>query len=246
MPGPLQRGVQRGAPLPYSILAGVESCAEGWLVATGNLQGITLAPQPPQVFASLADVLDYRPAFSVIALHAPVGLPEEPGQPRACDVAAREVLGNRRAAVVPPPAHAVLGAAGSYEEAKAIDPSMGAATWRLLPRIAEVATEVGSYRQRVLWEVNPELAFWQMNDGRPLRFRKRSQHGRQERTQLLVAKLPGAERLLNNRPRGVRVDRLLDAAADLWMARRIVARAVTRLADPPEWDAEGVRMDLVC
>jgi predicted RNase H-like nuclease len=123
---------------------------------------------------------------------------------------------------------------------------MGAATWRLLPRVAEVVAEVGSYRQRVVWEVNPELAFWQMNEGRPLRFRKRSQLGRQERLNLLGAKLPGVDRLLSGRPRGVRVDRLIDAGADLWMARRIVARAITRLADPPEWDSEGVRMDLVC
>jgi predicted RNase H-like nuclease len=237
--------LHRGAPLPYRLLAGVESCAGGWLVAAGNLQGITLAPQPPMIFPSLIDVLDYKPAFTVISLHAPVGLPEHPGQQRACDAAARRVLGHRRAAVVPPPPRGAV-RAGSFEEAKAIDPSIGVATWKMLPRIAEVVSEVGSYRQRVVWEVNPELAFWQMNEGRPLRFRKRSQLGRQERLNLVQAKLPGAERLLDARPHGVRVDRLLDAAADLWMARRIVARAVTRLADPPEWDTEGVRMDLVC
>jgi predicted RNase H-like nuclease len=231
--------------LPYRLLAGVESCAGGWLVAAGNLQGINLAPQPPMVFPSLVDVLDYKPAFTVVALHAPVGLPERPGQQRACDIAARRVLGHRRAAVVPaPPRRAVK--AGSYEEAKGFDPSIDVATWKMLPRVAEVVSEVGSWRQRVVWEVNPELAFWQMNEGRPLRFRKRSQLGRQERVNLVHAKLPGAERLLDARPHGVRVDRLLDAAADLWMARRIVARAVTRLADPPEWDTEGVRMDLVC
>ena len=60
-----------GTALP--VLAGVEPCAGGWLVAPGNLQGITLAPQPAYVLDSLADVLDYRPSFSVVALHAPVG-----------------------------------------------------------------------------------------------------------------------------------------------------------------------------
>ena len=62
----------------------------------------------------------------------------------------------------------------------------------------------------------------------------------------LAARLPGAERVLAERPKGVREGKLLDALADLWTARRIMARAITRLSDPPAWDADGVRMDIVC
>ena len=51
--------------LPYQILAGVEPVPGGWLVAPGNLQGINLAPQPASVMPTLADVLDYRPSFTV-------------------------------------------------------------------------------------------------------------------------------------------------------------------------------------
>ena len=40
-------------------------------------------------------------------------------------------------------------------------------------------------------------------------------------------------------PKGVREGKLLDALADLWTARRILARAITRLADPPAWDNDG-------
>jgi predicted RNase H-like nuclease len=236
---------QRASALPYQILAGVEPCAGGWLVAPGNLQGINLAPQPAYVLSSLADVLDYRPSFSVVALHAPVGLADGPDEPRACDVMAKELLGARRGAAMPAPSRKLLDAR-TFAEAKEIDPTLDIVRWRALPKASEAVREVQSWRQRAVWEVNPELAFRKMNEGNQLRYGRRTMHGMQERQALLATKLPGAERVLAERPRGVREGKLLDALADLWTARRIMARAITRLADPPAWDADGVRMDIVC
>jgi predicted RNase H-like nuclease len=235
----------RASALPYQVLGGVEPCAGGWLVAPGNLQGINLAPQPAYVLSSLADILDYRPSFSVVALHAPVGLTDGPDEHRACDVLARQLLGRRGGAVVLAPSRKLLDAK-SFEEAKQIDPSLDIVRWRSLPKAVEAISEVQSWRQRSVWEVHPELAFKQMNDGAGLRYGRRTMHGLQERRALLAAKLPGSERVLAERPKGVREGKLLDALADLWTARRIMARAITRLSDPPAWDADGVRMDIVC
>jgi predicted RNase H-like nuclease len=239
------RGGPARSALPYQILAGVEPVPGGWLLAPGNLQGITLAPQPAQVFSNLADILDSRPAFTVVALHAPVGLLEGPDSRRPCDVEARARLGRRGASIVRAPSRALLGAA-TYEEARAIDPSLDIVRWRSLAKAAEVAREVQSWRQRLVWEVNPELAFTQMNDGEPIPFGRRTEHGRKIRRELIVTKLAGAERILNSRPKGVREQKLMDALADLWTARRIMARAISRMSDPPLWDGEGVRMDIVC
>jgi predicted RNase H-like nuclease len=236
---------QRGSALPYQVLAGVEPCAGGWLVAPGNLQGISLAPQPAYVLSSLADVLDYRPSFSVVALHAPVGLTEGTDERRLCDTTARQLLGPRAGAAVPAPSRKLLDAQ-SFDEAKSIDPTLDIVRWRSLPKAVEAIREVQSWRQRSVWEVNPELAFRQMNDGQSLRYGRRTVHGLQERAALLQMKLPGADRVVRERPRGVREGKLLDALADLWTARRVMARAITRLSDPPVWDAEGVRMDIVC
>jgi predicted RNase H-like nuclease len=235
----------RHSALPYQVLAGVEPCAGGWLVAPGNLQGINLAPQPAYVLPSLADVLDYRPSFSVVALHAPVGLTDGPDERRACDVVAKQLLGRRGGAAVAAPSRKLLDAR-TFEEAKQIDPTLDIVRWRSLPKALEAINEVQSWRQRSVWEVNPELAFRQMNEGVELRYGRRSIHGLGERRALLAAKLPGTERILAERPKGVREGKLLDALADLWIARRIVARAITRLSDPPVWDADGVRMDIVC
>ena len=158
-----EAGPARSA-LPYQILAGVEPCPGGWLVAPGNMQGITMAPQPAYVLTSLADVLDYRPSFSVVALHAPVGLTDRPDERRLCDTTARDLLGARAGAAVPAPSRQLLDAR-TFEEAKEIDPSLDIVRWRALPKAAEAIREVQSWRQRAVWEVNPELAFRQMNDG---------------------------------------------------------------------------------
>lgn len=230
--------------LPYKILAGVEPVTGGWLVAPGNLQGINLAPQPAYVMASLADVLDYRPAFTVVALHAPVGVVEKPGERRSADVEARKRLGRRGGSAVPAPSRALL-AATSYEEAHLIDPNLDIVRWRTLAKAAEAIQEVQSWRQRNVFEVNPELAYASMNEGQPIQFGRRTQLGREARRNLIEAKLAGAGRVLAERPRGVREEKLLDVLADLWTARRIMARAITRMAEDAVWDEEGVRMDIV-
>lgn len=230
--------------LPYQVLAGVEPVTGGWLVAPGNLQGINLAPQPAQVMPTLAEVLDYRPAFTVVALHAPVGVMDKPGQQRSCDVEARTRLGRRAGSAVPAPTRALL-EASTYEEARAMDPSLDIVRWRAMAKAAEAVREVQSWRQRTVFEVNPELALTTMNDGRPIAYGRRTQLGREVRRSLVVEKLPGAEGVLAQRPRGVREEKLIDALADLWTARRIMARAIVRTAEEPTWDEEGVRMDIV-
>jgi predicted RNase H-like nuclease len=102
--------LKRGAPVPYRLLAGVEPCGRGWLVVSGKLQGVSLFPEPPQLLGTLIEILDYRPSFEIVALHAPIGLPSalHPGG-RASDRAARRLLGPRRgSAIVSPPSRSVL------------------------------------------------------------------------------------------------------------------------------------------
>jgi len=231
--------LKRGAPMPYRLLAGVEPSGPGWLVVTGKLQGVSLFPEPPQVMGTIVEILDYRPSFEIVALHAPIGLPSEhhPGG-RACDREARRLLGPRRgAAIVSPPARSVL------DDEKGA--GMSAVVRMLLPRMREVQRDVASYHQRVVFEVHPELGFYQMNEDSPLRNGKRTRAGIEERLSLLQAKMPGLARLLDNRPEAVSLPRLLDACVDLWTARRIAARAVARLPEVPEWNEDGLRMELV-
>jgi predicted RNase H-like nuclease len=109
----------------------------------------------------------------------------------------------------------------------------------------EVAREMAPYRQRSIFEVHPELTFFQLNDDQPLRYKKRSMHGQNERRALLESKIPGVERILDARITPVRKAHLLDATACMWTARRIFGRAMTRVPEDPEWDNEGLRMEIL-
>jgi predicted RNase H-like nuclease len=231
--------LKRGAPLPYRPLAGVEPCPGGWFVVSGKLQGVSLFPEPPQVVASINDVLDNRPPYEIIALHAPIGLPGEPIKGgRACDRAARKLLGVRRgAAVTAPPSRSM-----AYDT---VGTGLSAVVRAQLARIREVQRDVASYHQRSVFEVHPELGFYQLNEDKPLRYGKRTHLGIEERLALLQARMPGLERVLDNIPTGVRLPTVLDACVDLWTARRIAARAVSRLPEVPEWNEDGLRMELV-
>ncbi len=234
-----QSSLKRGAPLPYKLLAGVEPCRGGWLVVTGKLQGVSLFPEPPQVLKSINDILDYRPPFEIVALHSPIGLPNDraPGG-RACDREARRLLGPRRGTSIasPPPRSALSDTDGH---------GLSVVIRNLLPRIREVQRDVASYHQRVVFEVHPELGFYQLNEDKPLRHPKRTVAGTQERLGLLAERMPVLERVLENRPERISLPKLLDACVDLWTARRIAARAITRLPELSEWNDDGLRMELV-
>ena len=101
------------------------------------------------------------------------------------------------------------------------------------------------YRQRTVFEVHPELSFFQINGDVPLRWSKKFEAGQDERRTLLRNRIPGVERILETELDEVPFTHLLDAAALLWTARRISARAGTRLPADPEWDDEGLRMEFV-
>ena len=232
----------RGAKLPYRPLAGVVPCPGGWLVAGAKLQGITLSPEEPQVFRTLLDVIDYKPAYQIISLAAPIGLLDEP-EPggRHCDRDARRLVGwPRNGAIVSAPARSVL-----RDLAQGMEVQVSAVSRRIIGRIVEVEDNVQPYWQRTVFEVHPELSFFQLNEDRPLRFSKHRRVGVEERTALLKARLPGVERILDTRVAGAKPTHHVDAAVCLWTARRIAARAVNRLPEDPEWDSAGLRMEIV-
>jgi predicted RNase H-like nuclease len=243
VPGPRRHGPQ----LPYRLLGGVEPCPGGWLVVIGKLQGITLLPEQALVIEKFVDVLDYRPSFDVLALHAPIGLPSEPTPGgRSCEREARKVLGwPRSGAIASSPTRAAL-QADTYAEAKERNGgSMSAVWWTLRRHLLEVDSVIGPYHQRTVYEVHPELGFHQMNEDRTLRLPKHTRPGQDERCELLVHRMPGVQRLFEDIPAGARLEHVLDASADLWTARRISARALHRLPEDPEWDDTGLRMELV-
>jgi predicted RNase H-like nuclease len=211
-------------------------------VAGAKLQGITLSPEEPQVFRTLLDVIDYKPAYQIVSLAAPIGLLDEPVPGgRQCDRDARRLIGwPRNGAIVSAPARAVL-----RDYAAGFDVSLSVVSRRLIDRFAEVDQNAQPYWQRTVFEVHPELSFFQLNEDQPMRYSKHRRAGVEERTALLKARLPGVERILDPRVMGAKPAHQVDGAVCLWTARRIAARAVSRLPEDPQWDSAGLRMEIV-
>lgn len=241
------RSPRRGAQLPYQLLAGVVPSRRGWLAATAKLQGITMAPETPQVFGTFLEVLDYKPAYQVITAFVPIGLPDEPlPRGRKCDREARKVLRwPRSGAIVSAPSRAAL-RCGSYDKAVlASGGHLSPISWQRFKKIAEVDNDIAPYWQRTVFEVHPELSYFQLNGDEALTYSKRTQAGREERSSVLKTKFPGVDRILDATLKDVTAAQLLDAAACLWTARRILSRSVSRLPEDPEWDGQGLRMEIV-
>ncbi len=71
------------------------------------------------------------------------------------------------------------------------------------------------------YEVHPEVSFWRLNNRRPMVHRKSRVVGRLERLLLLKRQFPEIEQYVTERPAGVGVDDLLDAAVAAWTGLRI-------------------------
>ena len=232
---------RHGPSLPYSLVAGVTPCRGGWLVAGAKLQGTIFAPEDPVRMDVFVDVVDTRPGYSIIALNAPVGgLDQATVGGRTCDREARALLGRRGSAVKSAPI-----AVDSPDGTDLLPDQLDAISRTLLPRYQEVAREMAPFRQRTIYEVNADLSFFQLNGDVPMRWSKYSEKGIGERRSLIESKLPGALRIIDAEVSGASPSHLLDVAAILWTARRVFARAAVRIPSEPEWDEQGLRMELV-
>lgn len=186
--------------------AGVDGCRGGWVVALDPPGGIVTL-----VVRRISDVLLL--ADGVVAVDMPIGLPDHPGERRACDTAARRALGPRRSSVFPAPSRAALRAHRWSREL-----GVNKQTWNLVPKVVEVDDAWGSR----LHEVHPELAF-SLLAGEPLPSPKSTANGLADRRMVLREAFPEAETL--RRLPGAADDDVLDALACLWSARRIAAGA---------------------
>lgn len=231
-------------------VAGIDGCPAGWVACYRHLAS---GAMQFRVAAAIARLLAAPQPVACFAVDMPIGLPAaaEPGG-RACERAARALLGRRSSCVFATPCRGAL-AAPSYAEALQRNRASSAASlglsrqaWNIVPRIGQLDALLRAdpaLGQRV-HEAHPELAFARMNRDRPLAAGKRTAQGRTQRQRLLarhgLGAAIGAAALY---PRhAVAIDDLLDAAALARTAELIVRRQHRRLpADPPR-DQHGIVM----
>ena len=198
--------------------------------------------------ATSAEILDLpsilrsrTPELAFLAIDISIGLFDHT---RACDIAARQLLGwPRRNSVFPVPCRAAL-AATTYAEACATNllrtsKKLSRQTYCIAPKIKEVDDAITPDSQRWAFEVHPEVCFWALNEHRPMGHNKKTREGVAERISVLKPVFAEIERHLLNRPPGVGMDDLLDAAAAAWTALRLHNGEARQVCEP-ERDEKGL------
>jgi predicted RNase H-like nuclease len=182
--------------------------------------------------------------LSVVAVDMQFGL--APAGPRACDGEARARLGRRRATVFPTPIRPLL-TASDHGEAVRLGRSLDGRgisiqAFNLLPKIAELDAAIDPALCDRVVEAHPESCFAAMA-GAPLATTKRSAEGHAERLDLLERHVGETTALHRRRP-GTARDDVLDAAANLWSARRWLRGEADVLGDG-RLDERGLPMRIV-
>jgi predicted RNase H-like nuclease len=233
-------------------VAGVDGCKVGWIAVIRQLtepDEVRLA-----VFSSFAEVLNYSPTISVIAVDMPIGLPDRIGAAgRGPEKAARRHLGDRQSSVFAVPARAAV-YAEDYAKACEIAQTtseppkkVSKQAFYLFPKIREIDGLMTPELEARVFEVHPELAFWRLNNGEAMNLPKKIKSrangpGLDQRRDLLVS--CGLERdfLDQTPPRGCGRDDLLDAAANCLIAGRIAAGRAEPFPNAFQRDGKGLRM----
>jgi predicted RNase H-like nuclease len=160
------------------------------------------------------------PGVDVIGIDMPIGLAED--GPRACDVAARRLLGRAGSSVFPAPLRPVL-ACASYAEACAVSRAasgraLSVQAWNLVPSIRSLDDALGDPPDARVVEVHPELAFRALDER--VTARKATARGLAQRVRALEPALDVLDALAAA-PDGVPAVDCLDACAAAVAARRV-------------------------
>ena len=214
-------------------VAGVDGCRAGWIVVHDGRATVQ---------HDFAAVLAALPDDAVVAVDIPIGLADlyEVGG-RECDRLARARLGRvRGTSVFPAPPRPAL-AARSLDTARSLGWPATQQAVNIAGKIAQVDRVMTPALQRRVFEVHPELSFFELNGSEPVLSKKTRRAGRDER----LALLERAGVAIPLRPNaGESEDDLLDACAAGWSASRIARDRDDLLPDSPPTDAQGLRMEI--
>ncbi len=235
----------RRGPRP-AFAMGLDGCPGGWIAVMADMNAI----EPPrvEVFARFADAL--ATGAQIIAVDMPIGLPDPPdpdGGGRACERAAKAMLGARRSSIFPTPLRAAF-EGRTRAEADALNRAAGgtglaAQSFALFKKICEIDDAMTPLLEGCVFETHPETTIAALT-GAPAAHGKKTAEGRAERLALLTAH-GLAEALFEPHPFKKRVaapDDLIDAGLCLLTAQRIAAGTALCLPDDPPRDGRGLRM----
>lgn len=224
------------------MIVGIDGCPNAWIAFTQADDGAIASEH----FTDLEAFLDrHRP--SVVAIDIPIGLTDSGA--RQCDILARNLLGPRKTSVFPAPIRPAL---AGRDRQSAHDISMAihgkgvaAQSFGIYLKVREVDELLVSHPalRSILFEIHPELCFFEWNGEKPMTNPKRFGPGFMERLTLVESHFgPGAfDSVRSAHPRSkVADDDILDAFSALWTAQRIAAGSAIPCPNPPALDSERI------
>jgi predicted RNase H-like nuclease len=226
------------------LVAGADGCRGYWICVTKDTITGAIAHR---LYPTAKALIFQNPIPDVLMIDIPIGLTN--GHGRQCDAIARALLGNRHVCVFAAPIRPALQAATRQQASQithAIDGrNVGCQAWAIVPKISEVDAVLSANLglQKRVFEVHPEVCFYEWNGGAAYQQKKKSPAGRAARQALIGQGLFSVVR--NAYAVGqVGHDDIADAIAALWTAeRKLLGRAVAIPANPPV-DQVGLRMEI--
>lgn len=222
------------------FVAGIDGCRGGWVSFKVDLTSLDTSVE----LIDVPSVLRNKPDdLAILAIDIPIGLLEGS---RACDKAARKLLGQPRGtSVFATPCRAALSAkthaAASATNLRITGRGLSQQAWGICPKIKQVDDAMTPGCQKWVFEVHPEVSFWALAGRRSIAHGKKTKVGVNERLDLLRPVFPDLERHLQNRPPNLGKDDLLDAAVAAWTALRIYRSEAQRVGES-DWDGRGLEM----
>ena len=219
-------------------VAGVDGCRGGWVGFKVDLTSLDISVH----IIDLPFILKNKPDdLATLALDIPIGLLDGS---RACDKAARKLLGQPRGtSVFAAPCRASLTAknhaAATATNLRITGRGLSQQAWGIASKIKQVDDAITATCQQWAFEVHPEMCFWKLAGARPMMHGKKTNAGVNERIDLLRTVFPNIKLHLQNRPAKVKKDDLLDAAVAAWTALRLSKGEGCRVCEP-EFDERGL------
>ncbi|MEL6193435.1 MAG: DUF429 domain-containing protein [Bacteroidota bacterium] len=231
------------------IYLGIDGCKAGWffvLISPGNSWKCGIE-------ADISAICEKFPKAQHIFIDIPIGLPVI--ESRKVDSAARKRLSPfRNSSVFPVPGRNAV-YAESYPEAcdknfQDMGKKVSKQAWFICPKIKEVDSwliENEGWRG-VIRESHPEVGFWALNGGTPMKHNKKTLEGHQERMSLLKRIFEPAEELYQQamaqfRRKVLVADDILDAICLAVMASHTEHH--TSIPGEAEYDQKGLPMEMV-
>lgn len=224
------------------LIVGIDGTPKGWCaVFRKEHQYFT------EHHTSLSTLFETHPLLKIIAIDMVIGLPQSAQKGgRWADKHARTLLSPRGSVVFSAPCRAAVYAqdyAQANQRSRASAPDnigLSKQSYNICPKIRELDNHLlqDTALRKKCFEVHPELSFWEMNQQMPLPS-KHKPEGKTKRIALLESNgIPCTSLLTHSK---YHID-LIDAAACLWSAQRIVNQTSRKTPSPMQSDQKGLPM----